>query len=448
MAAKKEFTINMPDGSKQLFNAFEAEEKRLVEEDKKLLGEFASPEEIASQAYPVEVWDGTLYGEFAELCTKDNHIAKELFIEGLKTVVGSVVGNQLCTDTKGGFARQSTIAVAPPGSGKDTAFDGVQEIFRGIAFDTEGQRGSYLSSNEVAYKNIGARFVNAASENALIDAASVCPRVFLAPPELGSLISKGTSQGYGASLLDVIRRSFDSIYPNFSTAERRKKVPEVMYLSMLTSIQPETLEQIGMGSGLPSRITWIVPPPLDVRAVLRNPVLGDWPVRMFNKLLALEQISTTIKVSREANAVIDEWLAKVKSKEYQNEIAVRINILVMRNALHLAWLHDQTTITPEVMGKAMRLGDWQLNIRDSLFVAEATNDVATYQIKIKTKLRRKGPMTRSKLRDSTHAERVGTEIFDRALRGLLESKQIKALPSERRNSILYGIPPKGEQDNG
>jgi hypothetical protein len=35
----KEFTINMKDGSKQLFNAFEAEEKRLAEEEKSYYAE-------------------------------------------------------------------------------------------------------------------------------------------------------------------------------------------------------------------------------------------------------------------------------------------------------------------------------------------------------------------------------------------------------------------------
>lgn len=439
----KEFSINLPNGGKQLFDAFQLAEEQAEAEERK---EFAAPQVTGLATYPVDVWDGTLYGEFAELCTQDNYIAKELFIEGLKTVVGAIVGNQLRCDKKGIYARQDTIAVAPPGSGKDTAFDAAQEPFRCYEdFDVDGKPRPYLSNNDVSYKHIGAKIVNAASENALIDAANVCPRVLLIPPELGSLISKGQVTGAGASLLDVIRRSYDYRFPNFSTAERRKKVPEIMERSMLTSIQPDTLDNFGMGSGLPSRVTWVVPPPLKPVASIGNADLGDWPVKMFGKLLALEANAITIKTSREAQVVLDEWFAKVKAKEYENEIAVRINIFVQRNALHLAWLRDVSAFTPEVMGDATRLGDWQLSIRDSLFVQDTNNDVARYQLKIISRLRQFGPTTKNKLYRAINASSVGTEIFDRALKGLIESKQVKAFPSARRNQTIYGIPKENEQ---
>src|SRR6202034_3917578 len=48
--------------------------------------------------YPVDVWNGTIYGEFAECCTQDNKIPKEAFIESLKTVMGAVVGDRLTSD--------------------------------------------------------------------------------------------------------------------------------------------------------------------------------------------------------------------------------------------------------------------------------------------------------------------------------------------------------------
>src|ERR1700758_3486009 len=75
---------------------------------------FAKPEEAAQTVpYPITIFDGTLPGEFAERCTKGNHIAKELFVESFFTTLGAVLGNQLRGDQKGMFPRQYTIAVAP-----------------------------------------------------------------------------------------------------------------------------------------------------------------------------------------------------------------------------------------------------------------------------------------------------------------------------------------------
>jgi hypothetical protein len=58
-------------------------------------------EDVEVLPYPVEIYDGTLAGEFAERCTKGNHIAKELFIEAFLTVLGAVVGDRLYGDLRG-----------------------------------------------------------------------------------------------------------------------------------------------------------------------------------------------------------------------------------------------------------------------------------------------------------------------------------------------------------
>src|SRR5205085_2020424 len=126
------------------------------------------------------------------------HIAKELFIEAFLTVLGAVVGNQLRGDQKGMFARQYMIAVAPPQHGKDVAIDESQEVFRAEPeeFDGEGRVAGFLT-HEVDYKNIGAKPVNVASENAAIDAALGCSRLLNVPPEFGSLIDKSSISGAG-----------------------------------------------------------------------------------------------------------------------------------------------------------------------------------------------------------------------------------------------------------
>lgn len=398
-------------------------------------------EDVEVLPYPAEIYDGTLAGEFAERCTKGNHIAKELFIEAFLTVLGAAVGNQLRGDQKGMYARQYMIAVAPPQHGKDVAIDESQEVFRAESeeFDGEGRVAGFLT-HEVDYKNIGARPVNLASENAAIDAALKCSRLLNVPPEFGSLLDKSNISGAGQALLELMLASWDTTFPKLSTAKGRKEVPSRLFLSILTSIQPDRLGGMQVVSGLYSRCIWVSVKPLNVTANLPKVDYGDFQKRLFEKLLALEKSPITITTSTEALDVLNTWFGKVKTREYEDDqIRTRINIIALRKALVLAWLNDQDIITAETMGAATRFCDWQLSVRSDLFLSEADNDVARHQTRIRKSLRKK-PLSARTLREKVHAYRVGTEIHERALKGLLLSGDVKKRVTSRKNSDEYYIP--------
>ena len=214
------------------------------------------------------------------------------FIESFLTVLGAVVGNQLRGDQLGMYARQYMIAVAPPQHGKDVAIDESQEVFRAEPeeFDPEPGRVASFLTHEVDYKNIGAKPVNIASENAAIDAALKCARLLNVPPEFGSLVDKSSILGAGAALLELMLAAWDTTFAKFSTAKGRTKVPERVFLSILTSIQPDRLGGMQVASGLYSRCIWLTVPPLDVKANLAKVLYGDFKQRLFAKLLPLEQI--------------------------------------------------------------------------------------------------------------------------------------------------------------
>lgn len=391
--------------------------------------------------YPVEIYDGTLAGEFAERCTKGNHIAKELFIEAFLTVLGAVVGNQLRGDQKGMFARQYTIAVAPPQHGKDVAIDEAQEVFRAEPeeFDGEGRVAGFLT-HEVDYKNIGAMPVNVASENAAIDAALKCSRLLNVPPEFGSLLDKSNISGAGAALLELMLAAWDTTFPKLSTAKNRKDVPSRLFFSILTSIQPDRLGGMQVTSGFYSRCVWISVKPLNVTANLPKVDYGNFQKRLFAKLLPLEKSPTTITTSPEALEVLNTWFADVKTRKFEDDqIRTRINIIALRKALVLAWLKDQDTITAETMGQATRFCDWQLSVRSELFLSETDNDVARHQMRIRKALRKK-PLSTRTLKRIVHADRVGTEIHERAMKGLVLSGDVKRRITHRKNSDEYYIP--------
>ena len=405
---------------------------------------FAEPEEAAQAVpYPVEIFDGTLAGEFAKRCTKGNHIANELFIESFLTTLGAVVGNQLRGDQKGMFPRQYTIAVAPPQSGKDVANDEAQEVFRG-AEEFDSDVAGFLTHN-VAHKNIGAKPCNLASENAAIDGALECPRLLNAPPEFGSLLDKSGIAGAGQALLELMLSAWDSTFPKLSTAKNRKQVPPRLFLSILTSIQPDRWSAMQVTSGLYSRCIWVTVPPLDVVASLPKVEYGDFQQRLFAKLLPLDREVITITTAPEAINVLNDWFATVKARNYEDDqIRTRINIIALRRALVLAWLRNQPTITGELMGLVTHWCDWQLSVRAELFLRETDNPIACMQQKILKTLRRKGERTRDALRRDTHASRIGSIMFDQALRGLVKEEEVAELVSDRRNTRVYGIPNRGE----
>jgi hypothetical protein len=446
----KEFSINMPGGAKQLFNAFEAEAKRLAAEEAKLLGEFAAPEESTSQSYPVEVWDGTLYGEFADRCTQDNNIAPELFIESLKTIVGSIVGDRLYGDHKGVNARQYTVLVAPPQSGKDVAVDAARDICIAAEFDSDGGASQGFLTNGVPdFKHIGARICNCASENAVITHAAKWKNLLNRPTEFGSLLDKSGIAGAGQALLELMLGAWDSTMPVLSTAKNREDVPAKVLFSLLTSIQPDRLSGMQVSSGLYSRIIWVTTPPLDVDASLMEPDFGDFQKRLFAKLLPLEKFSLKITTSYDARVVLRLWFDSIKERTFEDDqVRTRINTITHRNALHLAWLLNSPEVTAEIMCKAIHISNWQLGVRAELFLKETNNPVACFQQKILKALRKKPALTRRQIYRATHAYEVGTVIFEQALNGLVKAREVKELPNARRNSTIFGIPPKGEQDNG
>ena len=92
----------------------------------------AIPERLPRPRYPDGVWDGTLYGEFADLCARDNFIPRKFFSESLRTVTGSIVGDCLSCTLDGVNPRAYTIKIAGPGAGKGTSDDRVRQLFGGL----------------------------------------------------------------------------------------------------------------------------------------------------------------------------------------------------------------------------------------------------------------------------------------------------------------------------
>jgi len=403
---------------------------------------------IAAVEYPVEVWDGTLYGEYAKIATKGNFIPPEFFIESAKTVVGAIAG-----DRDGANLRQLTVIVGVVGKGKGTAARNTQREFRGLPEENEEASADLLRNETVEsiHQHIGAVLANSASEVGLYRSAKACERVLLTPTEFSEFLAKMKIEN--SALSSNIRELFDTSWftPTTSAKRESKNLPTRCLLSLLSTTQRKTLEtalstQGGLGEGLESRITWIYNEERRTVAALEKPQLDEWRKKLFAKLLALENDGQAFVFDRGAIELLNVWWKSVQQAEEQNdEIITRLNVLALRNALHLAWLRTEpgrsTTwkVERDDVAKAIRLGDYQLATRRFLIVGEADNPIACQQEKIRAYLRRHGPSTFREIKKGRNAARVGTEIHKRALVGLIDDDEVVREETERKNSPRFHL---------
>ncbi len=405
--------------------------------------------------YPIHVWKNTLYGDYADLMTRGNFIPAEFFVESLKTCVGAIIGDQIRCNQEGGNLRQYTVLIGLVGKGKGTATRRSMALFGDLPEEYGGNCDLLRQeSAKSQLKKTGAVLSNAGSDVGLFYAASACPRVLLAPSEFSEFLSKSKIEN--SALPSIIRELFDSTWFTPTTTAKRKaaEMPRRCSLSMLTSTQLKTFSDAlaihgGLGSGLLSRLTLVSNEEKRTVAGLIHPIMGETAKHLFERIAELEENYETIDVSPEAASQLEAWwqdLQQKRDEEEDEEILTRLNVLTLRNALHLAWLHESVRISIDDMENAIALGEYQLAQRRALIVAAADNPLASHQMKILMFLKRHGPSTYRKIYRSIAGYRVGTELHGRALSGLVEGFQVMKAPTARKNQFLFYAAKESEQE--
>lgn len=405
---------------------------------------------IEEVPYPLEVWEGTLYGLFAACMTKENFIPREFCIEALKTCVGAVVGDRVRGDFKGINMRQLTVLIGIPGKGKGDADRSSIDIFRELVREvTDGLKNpDFISAVPVSYKHIGAMLTNPASDVGLIDAAKLCPRLLHHPSEIGELFSKMRIENN--ALPSVMRELYDSVYITPSTTAKRKQAAEqtLCHYSLLSTTQPDAFTSAlslygGIGTGFASRLTLVRNEEKRTVAALRIPDYGDLPKLLFAMFADAEERSVVIKLTAPANNLLNEWWATVNSsqREESDEIRTRVNIIVLRNSLHLAWLRSSSLIEVCDMERAIKLGNYQLAQRRALILPATDNVQASHQMKIISFIERNGPASARQIYQGVSGWRVGSKLHNEALDGLWkgEHRILLKKPTTHVNSFVYAL---------
>jgi hypothetical protein len=122
--------------------------------------------------------------------------------------------------------------------------------------------------------------------------------------------------------------------------------------------------------------------------------------------------------SEGARRVMAEWHLSLP------EDAVRANVRAWRAALILSFLRGEDAISEKTALDATLLGNYQLASHLYYQVGKADNPLANIQYKILRALEMRGPLKKGRLQDHTHARRVGTELWSRALEGLVRDGRV------------------------
>jgi hypothetical protein len=418
----------------------------------------APKEKKAAQTlrYPLHVWDGTLYGDFAEVCGAKNKVAREFFAESVKTVVGSICGHRIQTKESRGQqpARFYTILIGPGGGGKSSAQKWAEEMFFGTGYLPE-------TSQSLTFINIGAMKGCYSSATGLVEKGyAKSARLVQIYDEVTTLVEKFGINGSGDTYLDQINGMFEAGYTPQGITKTTKESTvfrgpaEHSILGCTTEVKWKNAfrKTSTEKSGFFQRLNIVTNDSEERVADFNPPDLSHLREKFIRKIAPLEYQQVEVEVLPEATELLDKWFESKQAtwRDMSTDVTGRLQVLVKRNAAHIAWLlnGDEGTLDPEnpdspisatcdadVMQRAIDLSEYQERARLIHRPVLAENDYALMEGLIEQHfLKNDAPITRNNLRRTIHAERFGSKKFDDVIRTLEQDGviQIKGLPNENR----------------
>jgi hypothetical protein len=412
--------------------------------------------ERARPVYPIFAWEGTVIAEFAKLCANDNNIPPKMYAESFRCALGAVVGDRIsCPGVEGALPRSYTVIVAPKGKGKGTAIRRAVKFFSQPCYGRRSTPGliiqgdsSGLLSGERDFvwkpKGLGAWIAAASSVPGMarltkdLDATiknkpqltwgSTLPRILSVHEEMKTFLSTLFIEGgVGSGMEGVICQLWDDMsFHGTATGTRDAAYGEMMFSMLAGVTEQDWFDLLSrgnvVGSGLMSRFNIIgTEGNFENVSRLHPPDFTLLQETFLPRVVQLEDAHARVLPSEAADRIISEWADNLP------EGSERMNVHAWRSALLLAWLRHEESITPKTAEDAVRLGEYQVASHDFYRVKAADGQNARVQDKIKRALSMNGPLFKRELQQRTHASRCGTEVWTRALQGLLRDKQVGQL---------------------
>lgn len=387
-------------------------------------------------SYPIEVWEGTVVGEFAKLCAADNNVPRKMYAEAFRTVLGAVVGDRLRCSIDGAIPRAYTILIAPKGKGKGTS------VRRAVKFFEQSGSGLLFHGNCI-YKSQGIGALHASASSApgmvklthdgptikgaspLMTWGGTLPRVLSVHEELKTFLSSLFIEGGTGKALDgVVCSLWDDT--SFTTQATDKRTPGYgeMQFSLLGAVTEEDwFDLLGrsdaVGGGLMSRLNLIgTEGGYEQVATMEQPDFTALQESFLPRVHQLADAPCHIAVTEEARYGMQLFTKSLPDG------CERMNVHAWRSALLLAWLHHEP-INQKWAGAGILLANYQVQSHEYYRTHKADNPLAAIQAKIVRALSMGGPTSKRELQHRTHASRSGTEWWNRAFDGLLKAGQIR-----------------------
>jgi hypothetical protein len=387
--------------------------------------------------YPIEIWDGTVVGEFAKLCAEDNHIPRKIYAESFRCALGAVVGDRISCPVEGALPRSYTIIIAPKGKGKGTGIRRAVRFFNQTwtsAF-TSVTPGFLSGGRDFLWKpkGIGAWLAGASSVPGMARLTkelkstpvhktwgNSLPRIFSVYEEMkGFLSTLFIEGGVGTGMEGIVCQLWDDVTFNGTATGTREAVYGEMLFSLLAGVTEEDWFDIlsrgnAVGGGLMSRLNLIgTEGGYENVSKMKQPNFTALQETFLPRLRLLEDAQAHIRSTDGADEVISDW------QDTLPEGSERMNVHAWRSALLLAWLRHEEAITARTAEDAVRLGEYQVDSHEYYRVKSADTPNAKVQGKILRTLTMTGPSTKRELQQCTHAHRDGTDLWNRALEGLI-----------------------------
>lgn len=386
--------------------------------------------------YPADVWEGTLYMDFAKNAAEGNFVPLEFFIEGAMTYAGAMVGENLCGMSEEITPRLYTVLLALAGLGKGTTFRRLRKIA-----PPQRMLDAVTESNVPRTGSSVALLARAGSEPALNDALLAWKCVCLDFEEMDKLFEKTRIKDSGAALMSVIRTCFDDVVPGITTTSKRTVVAPIAYLSLLGAMTPSLWRramegQDSYGSGLGGRFNLVATNEDRTAATLLPMNVDDLQGALDGKLAELERNALTIPTERAALDVLAEWWAQSKGQAHFN----RVNVIAHRKALHLAWMRGLPVITRETMVDALKLADYLVAVRDAFAVTKGEDRTAIGENRVMHVLKQIAPkwVSSKKVVELLDGLMSRASVF-RALESLVNSAEAEKQTVKRPHSRPYAV---------
>jgi hypothetical protein len=403
-------------------------------------------EDERAKRYPVEVWDGSVYGHFAKVSSQGNYLPQEFSIEALMTFAGAAVGDRLRLEGSDIGPRFFTVLMAGPGIGKGTSIGWAREVFT----DEHEHDLVWSDANYTPFtQHVGACELQGASEPGLLAGFNNHLKIISVYEEVSTLVEKFKVEASGQSFAAMIRTLFDSDKINATLTGKRTKVAHRGLLSILGGTTPDLWSSMfagkgAEGSGLFERINLISSDETRTVANLAKPDLTSIRVEMRHRLSQLENEPHTVRVAPEARTILEVWWAALPKEK---DVTGRLNVQVLKKAMHMSWLSEpaessESVITPAIMRRCIRLAEYERRVRLAHRPVVGDSPWAVMENKLEALVRARGHINEREAFRATNAHRVGRKIFDSAVAKLVEHGLVRrevsgTMSGQKRRTLTW-----------